>query len=330
MKEKFQAPKYAVPGVIAEGVNLLAGAPKIGKSWLSLGLAVAVATGGKAFGSIDVPEGDVLYLALEDTGRRLQSRLCKVLDERDAPERLTLETECPRFPEGGAHIRAWLDERPEARLVVVDVLARMRGVDNSTSAYSADYAAVTQVKQIADDYGIALVLVHHVRKAASEDYLTEVSGTNGIAGAADAVLVLKRSRGEADGALHVTGRDVDETEYALTFDAELGSWKVLPGPALDHLVSDTRKKLLTYVREHPDSSPKSIAEATGLGHDLVKKTLNRMADEGQLIRPTRGSYSAVSPVSGVSDAGQSPHEGVSKVSPVDTGVPRGLEGGSPC
>jgi hypothetical protein len=86
---------------------------------------------------------------------------------------------------------------------------------------------------------LAVVLVHHVRKAGSEDFLTEVSGTNGIAGAADATLVLKRARGQADGILHVTGRDVDEAEYALSFQPASGAWHLLDGPVTDHTVSDT-------------------------------------------------------------------------------------------
>ncbi|MGI8701240.1 MAG: AAA family ATPase [Nocardioidaceae bacterium] len=86
---EFPEPRWAVPGIIAEGVTLLAGAPKVGKSWLALGLGIAVATGGKALGALDVMEGDVLYLALEDPPRRLQDRLAKVLSGATATGRLT-------------------------------------------------------------------------------------------------------------------------------------------------------------------------------------------------------------------------------------------------
>jgi hypothetical protein len=224
MAMEFAPPKWAVPGVLSEGVNLLCGPPKVGKSWMSLGLGLDVAMGGKAFGAIEVDAGPVLYLALEDTARRLQNRLRKVLAGRSAPAGLTLATECPPLPQGGDQaIAAWLDRNRDARMVIIDVFAKLRG--NSApgaSAYDADYAAVGRAKRVADDYGVAFVLVHHVRKAGSDDFLTEVSGTNGLAGAADATLVLKRARNQGDGVLHVTGRDVDEAEYALTFNPDNG------------------------------------------------------------------------------------------------------------
>jgi hypothetical protein len=130
--------------------------------------------------------------------------------------------------------------------------------------------------------------VHHVRKAASDDFLAEVSGTNGLAGAADATLVLKRSRGQADGVLHVTGRDVDEAEYALRFYPEAGAWQLLEGPAADHTIGDTRVTILRYVREHPEAKPKQIAEGTGLQSDLVRQTCSRMVNDVQLIRKAGG------------------------------------------
>jgi hypothetical protein len=276
MATEFPEPKWAVPGIISEGVNLLAGPPKVGKSWLSLGLALSVAAGGTAMDTVPVEGGPVLYLALEDTPRRLQTRMGKILGSNRAPSGLTLATSCPPLPQGGNEaIAQWLDRNPEARMVVIDVFAKMRG--NSApgaSAYDADYAAVGHAKRIADHYGVAMVLVHHVRKAASDDFLAEVSGTNGLAGAADATLVLKRARGQADGVLHVT--------------AEAGAWQLLEGPAAEHTIGDTRATILRFVRANPGARPKAIAEGTGLESDLVRQTCSRMAKDVQLIRKDGG------------------------------------------
>ncbi|WP_432092293.1 AAA family ATPase [Streptomyces sp. bgisy100] len=290
MATEFPAPRWAVPGIISEGVNLLAGPPKVGKSWLSLGLALSVAAGGRAMDSVPVDGGPVLYLALEDTPRRLQTRMRKMLGDGRAPATLTLATSCPPLPQGGNEaIAQWIERHPDARMIVIDVFAKMRGTSApGSSAYDADYAAVGHAKRIADHYGIAVVLVHHVRKAASDDFLAEVSGTNGLAGAADATLVLKRSRGQADGVLHVTGRDVDEAEYALRFWAEAGAWQLLEGPAADHTIGDTRATILRYVREHPGAKPKQIAEGTRLDSVLVRQTCSRMANDVQLIRKAGG------------------------------------------
>jgi hypothetical protein len=141
-------PRWAAPGLIAEGVNLLAGPPKVGKSWLSLGLALAVAAGAgdDALGSIPTQAGAVLYLALEDTPHRLQARMRRILGTRPAPRGLTLATMCPSLPEGGtAAIARWLDRNPAARMVVIDVFAKVRGrAAPALSAYDADYAAIGQ------------------------------------------------------------------------------------------------------------------------------------------------------------------------------------------
>jgi hypothetical protein len=284
MAMEFEPPTWAVPGVLAEGVTLFCGPPKVGKSWLILGLGLTIAAGGLALGSIRVDGGPVLYLALEDTPRRLQSRMGKILDGKTAPSRLTLATECPPLPQGGDEaICAWLDRNRDARMVVIDVFAKMRGAPPpGVSAYDADYAAVGRAKRIADAYGIAVVLVHHVRKANAEDFLEMVSGTNGLAGAADATMVLKRPRGQADGALFITGRDVDEAEYALTFDADAGAWTMLDGPASDHTMSDTRAAISRYLRAKPDSTPKEIAEGAGLSRASVRQACARMLDAGQV------------------------------------------------
>jgi hypothetical protein len=113
MAVSFPEPTWAVPGIIAEGVTLLAGPPKVGKSWMSLGLGLSIAAGLPALGSIAVEAGPVLYLALEDTPRRLQSRMRTVLAGRPAPSTLTLDTYCPPLPNGGdQYIAGWLDETP--------------------------------------------------------------------------------------------------------------------------------------------------------------------------------------------------------------------------
>ncbi len=132
------------------------------------------------------------------------------------------------------------------------------------------------------------MLVHHVRKAGAEDFLEAVSGTNGLAGAADATLVLRRPRGEADGILYVTGRDVDETEHALRFTAANGAWTLLDGPAADYAMSGTRAAISRYLRANPDSNPKAIADGTGMSRENVRKTCQRMTAAGSAHRRLSG------------------------------------------
>lgn len=293
MAMEFVPPVWAVPGIICEGVTLLCGPPKVGKSWASLGLALSVASGTQALNAIPVEGGPVLYLALEDTPRRLQSRMGKILGDQPAPAELTLATACPLMGQGGDEaIAGWLDHHRDARMVVIDVFAKIRGnAPLGASAYEGDYAAVGAIKRLADNYSVPFVLVHHVRKMGSEDFLAEVSGTNGIAGAADATLVLKRARGQADGVLYVTGRDVDENEYALSFNTDNGTWSLLDGPADEHQTTDTRAAILRYLRANPGSGPRAVAESTGLGEPNVKATCRRMLADGLLTSDGKARYS---------------------------------------
>jgi hypothetical protein len=133
------------------------------------------------------------------------------------------------------------------------------------------------------------VLVHHVRKAAAEDFLATVSGTNGLAGAADAVLVLERARAQADGVLHVTGRDVDETDYPLAFDSDAGAWQLLDGRAEDYQLGETRSMVMRYLRDYPNRTPKEIADALQVDAATIRQTCRRMAEAHQL-RAVGGKY----------------------------------------
>ena len=292
MATEFPPPKWAVPGLLCEGLNLLAGAPKLGKSWLSLGLGAAIANGEPALGAIDVERGPVLYCALEDTGRRLQRRRRQMIAAggRAAPL-LTIETACPTMSHGGeALLCDWLEDNPHARLVIIDTFAKMRGTDpTGASAYAADYAAAARFKTLADHYNVPFLLIHHVRKQGADDFQDMVSGTNGLTGAVDATLVLKRTRGQADGVLHVTGRDVEEAEYAMSFNAHSGAWTKLDGPATDYDMGDTRALITRFVRDYPGHKPAAIADALQLNPNTVRQTCTRMTKDSQL-RADRGAY----------------------------------------
>ncbi|MDP8931105.1 MAG: helicase RepA family protein [Actinomycetota bacterium] len=293
----FPEPRWAVRGILAEGVNLLAGAPKTGKSWMGLNLAVAVASGGKAFGRIDVDGGDVLYLALEDSPRRLHERFTTL--GAQPSDRLTISTECEPLEQGGdQRIEHWLRQHDGARLVVIDVFARVRGFTPERDRYNADYLAITPIKTLADRHSVPFLVLHHTRKQGADDFLDTVSGTQGLAGAADAVLVLQRSRGRADAELHLTGRDVEEARYALRWDPLVGTWTMLEGDADEWALRETRATILRHLRHHGGAlPPKTISDDLVLPYETVKKTCKRMADDGQLLNDGTGGYSApVSPV----------------------------------
>ena len=298
-------PNWVVPGLLPEGLSILAGNPKLGKSWLSLGIAIATATGGAVLGNIKVERGDVLYLALEDTTRRLQNRIRKVFgagapdgvkpSEHAALSRLSLATEWPAMDAGGiTKLERWLLEHPNARLVVIDTFQKIRGNANASNsnAYAGDYEAVAGLKLLADRHGLAFLLVHHRKKGLGMDDLESISGSYGLTGAADGIWSLKRERGRADATLFVTGRDVDEQELALKWDAALGSWATM-GEASEYRLSQERAEVLTALRAAGRPlTPKELHDERGLGksHGTLKHLLWEMSKDGQL-RNDSGRYS---------------------------------------
>lgn len=281
---------YVVMQYIAEGLTILAGRPKIGKSWLALMLAIAVGEGGKAFGSIPCDQGDVLYLALEDNLRRIQRRLKQMLPHGAAPARLFIETECPRLDEGGTElIREWIERVSKPRLIVVDVFNMVRPRSSSTDTlYESDYRALAPLKKMADDYGVAVVILHHTRKMAADDPFDTVSGSTGLTGAADTVLVLTRD-GQGT-TVYGRGRDVEQIETALSFDPVTASWSIL-GAASEVRRSDERTIILDAMREEgAGMSPLAVAEATGMRRENVKVLMAKMAKQGELSKSGRGKY----------------------------------------
>jgi hypothetical protein len=279
--------KWAVPGVLPEGITILAGKPKMGKSWLALGLCVAVTSGGYALGKIPVGQGAALYLALEDTDRRLQKRLRKVLAGSECPDGLDYETEWDALTEGGVEaIREWIDQRPDARLIVIDILKRVRSREQAgRSMYDVDYEALEPLKPLVEEHGVSILVIHHLRQLEAADPLEMISGSSGLTGVADGALVLKRDRGKQDATLHIDGRDVEEpTELALRWDADIASWSLM-GDAEEFRISNERREILdALTRAGVPLAPKEIAERIDKPDGNVRKLLHGMRDDGQVVQ----------------------------------------------
>ncbi len=291
-RREFEPIRYIVPGYIAEGCTLLAGRPKLGKSWLVLEIGLATASGGTCLGGLACEQGDVLYLALEDNERRLQRRIDKVLGPmQEWPERFHYATEWPRANDGGFDaIEDWILSASNPRLVIVDVLAMFRpasgGRDNQ---YEADYHAIKGLQTLASKYGLAIVIVHHTRKSGSDvDPFEKVSGTLGLSGAADTTMVLDRDGNGAT--LYGRGRDIEEVESAVEFNKDTCRWHML-GQATEVRRTDERSAILEVLHEADDGmGPREIAVATGADRNNVDQLLYKMMKEGEIRKAKRGRY----------------------------------------
>jgi hypothetical protein len=299
MKETFPDPRALIPGILLEGLNLYIGKPKIGKSRLMLQIAVAVASGGKALGHIDVEAGAVLYISLEDPKRRLQKRCRSLLCTSEAPDKFDYATSWPRSDEGGIEkLETWIGEHPDARLIVIDTFKRFRPKCRANgNAYDEDYNALQPLLDLANRHpGLCIVVIHHTNKARDvEDIADMASGSQAMTGCVDGFSILRRQRGSADAVLFVNHKDLEEDlEHALKNDPETSGWTLL-GDAAEYQMSEQRREIIQLLRsKHGPMTPKMIAQDLGRtdqkAMNALYKLLYLMSTAGELATPTHGYY----------------------------------------
>ena len=225
MSQPLTPLNFVVDTLLSQGLHILVGSPKVGKSWLALWLAVTVAKGETVWG-MGVKQGTTLYLCLEDSTLRIQNRLFEITEDAPASVHFTTNSDTPG--KGlEEQLCSFLSEHPDTVLVIIDTLQMIRGTGYDNT-YANDYRDLSVLKHIADTHGIAILLIHHLRKMNDDDPMNMISGTTGLSGATDSNFVLRKSqRRENTATLYCTGRDIPYRELALEFDGEDHVWKLL-------------------------------------------------------------------------------------------------------
>jgi hypothetical protein len=289
----FAPVRIIVPGLIPEGVTIVAGKPKIGKSWLALDVCAAVAGDRFVLGETKPVQGDALYLALEDNQRRLKKRTDKIMQNAAGwPESLEMHTEWKRVDQGGLDdIEEWCKAHPRRRLIWIDTLAKIRPIiGRSEQAYTADYRAIEGLQKLAGEYQVGIVLNHHLRKMSSEDdAFDDVSGTLGLTGAADTNIVMKRHAGMVK--VFVRGRDIEEAEFAAEFNKETCRWRLV-GEADEIFRSEQRQAIATVLKEtkRPMSVPEIMAATERRDRHSTEALLAKMERDGEVRHAGRGQW----------------------------------------
>ena len=220
----YQSRPPVIDGLLYPGTYLFAGAPKVGKSFLMAQLAYHVSMGLPLWGC-PVHKGTVLYLALEDDHRRLQGRLYRMFGMEGADD-LRFAVYAKQLGVGlEEQLKKFVREHPDTKLIIIDTLQKIREAGGDKYSYANGYEVVGKLKRLADDCGVCLLLVHHTRKQQADDKFDMISGTNGLAGAADgAFLLQKEKRTDGTATLDVVGRDQQDQRFYLTKDKERLTW----------------------------------------------------------------------------------------------------------
>lgn len=293
--------RWVLPGVIPEGLTLLVGAPKAGKSWFNMNLLVSLATGrpDEVFGwGQPLDPSPSLYLALEDPHRRIHDRLIKVVSGTSFDKSVAgdIWLELPPLKDGGKQeIERWLETNPTSRCIMVDVLAKVRGQqDTSGGLYQADYEAVGALKEIADEYSIGVIVTHHDRKKVSDDFVDMVSGTKGVTGAADTILYLTRERGSNVGRLRCESRDVEECTYSMEFSKDHGRWMISDRLEAGQEAAEPKEDLLAQVQRvimaRGESSVVELARILDIDARVARRVTLQGQQEAKLAVTSSGMW----------------------------------------
>lgn len=286
LDKEFTDPAWIVDKLLPEGMLLLAGKPKIGKSWLALQIAASVSMGVDFLHHFPTTRSKVLFLALEDTERRLRKRYDMI--KGFGSENLIFYTDWARGLPGLKAVEERLKQFPETKLIVIDTLARFLP-DIDFNSYSETYPVVSSIKHLSDKYGVNILASHHTRKSASDDFLDTVTGSNAFTGATDATMILTRGRGEADGFIVATGRDMEDVDIALRLVKDEG-WQYLGG-GKEHRLSESKREIIEALTEATEPiTPKDVSSIVKGDHGNIKMIMYRMEREGLIRKTGYGKY----------------------------------------
>lgn len=285
MTELYQTPYKGRPpiidGLLYTGAYILAGAPKIGKSFLVAQIAYHVSIGRKLW-DFEVHQGTVLYLALEDDYQRIQSRMFMMYGVNDTPN-LHFATVAGKIGNGlDEQLENFVREHPDTKLIIIDTMQKIRELGGEAYSYASDYEIIGKLKQFADKHCICVLTVHHTRKQPAGDAFEMISGTTGLLGCADgALLMQKKERTALEATIDVVGRAQQDQILYLTKDPETQIWNLEktenelhqepPDPVLGMVT-----KLVSPDQREWTGSPSELAEAVnvGMAANALTKYLN--------------------------------------------------------
>jgi hypothetical protein len=291
LKHDFPPCNWIIEDFLPEGLTILAGAPKVGKSFLVLNLSVAVVTGGIALSKFTANQQSVIYIPYEDTERRLQDRLRNMTSMNSIASNLQdllILYDFPTMKESGIDdLNEFLDEHKEVKIVIIDPLERfiVRKTDNS---YAQDYQTISHLNRIAFDRHISIFLVHHDTKYKYEDPFDSISGTRGISGPVDTQMVLRRENGLP--ILHVRGRDLDYNSYGLKFDPITFLWSI-EGTAQEVTRGVTQKQVIQLLKESDSHlKPLEISKELDKHDSTIRSVVSGLYKQNIINRDNDGKY----------------------------------------
>jgi len=291
LKTDYPPLNWLVEDLIPAGLTKIDGSPKVGKSLLALHLASCVSHGGCFLGKIKVETCEVLYLALEDSFRRIKDRLIK--QGGYANEKLYIET--PQTWRGGIlALKSYVDKFPDTKLIIIDTMFKFQPIEDSNE-YGKTYKPIALIQELAAEKHISIVLIHHTRKGANnntgENWQDEGMGSTGFAAAVDTTILLKRKDGTNEGKLFIKGRDVEEKSFDLLFDRDLFTWRLIGKSEIVTGDPKAQAEVLSLLEDNPEGlRTGEIADMLGKNKQNISNILKTLEGKGKVYKQDNKWY----------------------------------------
>ena len=290
-----RTPTFVVDALLPTGLSVLAGASKIGKSFMALDIAFGVAGGFPVLGGMVSETGNVLYLALEDTSTRLRGRLDSLAPDRgewpwDSLTIYSMDMMVGLQP--GYVMSMWAEAVENPRLVIIDTITRFGGL-GERSGYQAEVQWMSKFHDFASKHDIALLGLTHTNQMKMEegdDWFNKISGTTGIIGTADNVMLLDVPRGETEGMLRIEGRDMDPTEHAVK---KVGPWWQQTSQVRGKR-GDLSVAIADFVIQQGETTTAAVAERFEISVQKASQYLGRAKKLAVISSPRRGAWAGTS------------------------------------
>lgn len=287
-KMEVEPIKWVIPDFLPQGLTILAGNPKLGKSWLAQEISFSVATGGLALGKFPTTQGSVLHLALEDPVGRFKERMKSIQRGVPCPNTGFFTNQWEIMSRGGLEgLQQWISEVENPSLIIIDTLQRFRGEDTNTgNVYANDYKDMATIQRLTIENNIGIVVVHHLNKNLHTDPMSRISGSQGISGAADLVWLFDRKNRDAmDASLRSMSRDLPDAKYNLMCGTSGAGW-LCSNYEVDEDRSSTASRILDTLKEHETCSYtcSEIADKIGRTRSTVYKDLLDLVKDELIIR----------------------------------------------
>ena len=227
---------------------------------------------------------------MEDTEQRIQARLIKISEDSEGTGRLHCTTDCPRLDQGFfENIENWIAQKPNVKLIIIDTFNKVRRLKRrGTTPYEKDYNEISELKKFADLHGIAIIVIHHLRKSEAKDITDMIAGSTGLTAAADAILILQKERGSNQATFFATGRDIPDFEIGLTLNPESLSWEI--AVPTEELTKERAEILAVLQAASGPMKLGEIAAAVNKKKNNVHKLLAGLLVSKKIVKISYGTY----------------------------------------